>query len=251
MTVIGAPVEFLMRELTEAPDLNSPEILKTRHIPYSFAIASKEVTLEQYRRFLRANPDIAKEYQYNPRYCPEERCPATAVTWLHAARYCRWLSAQEGIPETQWCFPKDMKDGDKLPDDYEKRTGYRLPTEEEWECVCRAGTRTSRAYGSAPELMKYYGWHLENGGARTWPVGLLKPNDQGMFDMYGNVREWCSNEISWSPGVQERILRGSFLFLHGEEARTAFPAIQANRPTFVGNECGLRVVRTLPAPSAP
>jgi formylglycine-generating enzyme required for sulfatase activity len=248
--VIAGPAEFPMREYPETADFNTPEVLKTERIPYSFAIASKEVTLKQYGRFLGANPDIAKEYQYNPRYSPDETCPATSVTWIQAAKYCRWLSGLEGIPESEWCFPEDIKDGDKLPNDYVKRTGYRLPTSAEWECACRAGTVTSRAYGTADELMKYYGWHRDNGGARTWPVGLLKPNDLGLFDMYGNVMEWCSDEMRYSEKVHERVLRGSFLFLQSEDARTAGPGIISNRPAWVANEIGMRVARTLPVPGA-
>jgi formylglycine-generating enzyme required for sulfatase activity len=97
--------------------------------------------------------------------------------------------------------------------------------------------------------MKYYGWHFDNGGKRMWPVGLLKPNDLGLFDTYGNVAEWCSDEVRFSPEVQERVLRGSALFRLAEEARTATVDIYANRPTWVGNECGMRVARTLPAPA--
>jgi formylglycine-generating enzyme required for sulfatase activity len=245
MVVIPGPVTFPMRA-----NLEDPEVLKTEHIPYSFAVASKEVTLEQFRRFLLANRDIAKEYKYSPRVSPDEKGPATSVTWIHAARYCRWLSALEGIPEKEWCFPKDIKDGDELPGDYVRRKGYRLPTAAEWECACRAGTVTRRAYGSADELMKYYGWHLDNGGKRTWPVGLLKPNDWGLFDMYGNVEEWCSDEQRFpdSPEVQERLLRGSHLFDQPEDARTAKPDIYSNRPKYIGNECGMRLARTLPEP---
>jgi formylglycine-generating enzyme required for sulfatase activity len=246
MVVIPGPVEFLMRQDLQDGDPKRPEVLKPQRLAYYFAIASKKVTLEQYRRFLRANPDIAKEYQYSPRGSPDGKRPAGQVTWIHAARYCRWLSAREGIPENEWCFPEHIKDGDKLPDDYVTRTGYRLPTSAEWECACRAGTVTSRSYGSADELMKYYGWHLDNCGNRTWPLGLLKPNDLGLFDMYGNVMEWCSDEFRFSPEVQERRLRGSCLFQSQEDARTAPPGVTSNRPTWIGNECGMRVARTLP-----
>jgi serine/threonine protein kinase/formylglycine-generating enzyme required for sulfatase activity len=235
--------------LEAAPD--AAEVLETRRIPYSFALASKEVTLKQFRRFLRANPTIT--YEFTARVSPDEKGPATQVTWIHAAQYCRWLSEQEHTPEKEMCFPaiKDIKEGMKLPADYKRRTGYRLPTEEEWECACRTGTVTSRAYGSADELLKYYGWHLDNGGKRTWPVGLLKPNDWGLFDTYGNVEEWCMDEYRFSLEVEERVLRGSGVYWDPEDVRTAPPLRYSNRPTYRGNECGMRLARTLPESGAP
>ena len=72
-----------------------------------------------------------------------------------------------------------------------KRRGYRLPTEAEWEYACRAGSVTSRYYGETDVLLPKYGWCLGNANNRSWPVGMLKPNDWGLFDMHGNVWSWC------------------------------------------------------------
>jgi formylglycine-generating enzyme required for sulfatase activity len=130
-------------------------------------------------------------------------------------------------------------------------TRYRLPTEAKWECACRMGTVTSRSYGSADELLKYYGWHRDNGGNRTWPVGLLKPNDVGLFDMYGNVAQWCSDSWYFSKEVEERVLRGSHDYVQPEDMRTASPDKIANRATYRGNDCGMRLTRTLPKPGPP
>ena len=84
-----------------------------------------------------------------------------------------------------------IKEGMQLPRDYLHRTGYRLLTEAEWEYACRAGSSTSRFFGSSEELLSEYGWYTANTfNERPWPVGQLKPNDLGLFDVYGNVWEW-------------------------------------------------------------
>src|SRR5690242_12437101 len=72
-----------------------------------------------------------------------------------------------------------------------RRTGYRLPTEAEWEYACRAGSITSRYYGQSPNLDDHYAWTVRLAlGRGTTPVGRFKPNDLGMFDMMGNIMEW-------------------------------------------------------------
>ena len=80
--------------------------------------------------------------------------------------------------------------------DYMKRTGYRLPTEAEWEYACRAGAMTSRYYGQSDELLAKYGWFNKNSGKKAWPVGSLKPNDFGLFDMQGNAYTWCQDRAT-------------------------------------------------------
>jgi hypothetical protein len=79
------------------------------------------------------------------------------------------------------------------------RTGYRLPTEAEWEYACRAGSTTSRFYGAGLALLDHYGWHTQNAQDRTWPVGRLKPNNLGLFDVYGNALEWCQDATGLYP----------------------------------------------------
>ena len=210
LSVIRGPVEFTMGSHPDEPgrDKSQTEAQHPVRIPRSFAIATREVTIAQFQQFLDANPEIKTRAQASGQRDPtrtgptltrlklEDDCPQVMMTWFEAAQYCNWLSRREGIPEDEWCYPPldQIKEGMQLPANYLQRTGYRLPTEAEWEYASRAGATTSRFFGFSEELLRDYAWYTANTfNERPWPVGQLKPNDFGLFDVYGNVWEWIQD----------------------------------------------------------
>jgi formylglycine-generating enzyme required for sulfatase activity/tetratricopeptide (TPR) repeat protein len=196
--IIPGPVEFLMgsprSEAERERGAEGPiERLHKKRIGRTFAIASHEVTVEQFLRFRR-------EHRYRPQYANQPDCPMNDVSWYDAAAYCNWLSEQEGIPKDQWCYEPNAggqyAEGMKPKPRYLQLTGYRLPSESEWEYACRSGAATARFYGETEELLGQYAWYTKNSLDR-WllPVGSLKPNEFGLFDMLGNALEWCQDPI--------------------------------------------------------
>jgi formylglycine-generating enzyme required for sulfatase activity len=166
-----------------------------------FALAAREVTVAEFRLF-------RKDHQYFKVYAPTEDCPVHMVSWYDAAAYCNWLSKEEGIAEGQWCYVPNEKGeyaaGMKVKANTLSLSGYRLPTEAEWELACRAGSVTSWSMGEAEDLLGKYGWYADNSPRRSRPVGQLWPNDLGLFDLHGNAWEWCNNRYEEFAGIKDR-----------------------------------------------
>jgi formylglycine-generating enzyme required for sulfatase activity len=174
--------------------------LKVR-VERRFALAAREVTVAEFLRF-------RKDYKYLKEHAPTEDCPVDSVIWYDAAAYCNWLSKQEGIAQEQWCYaPNDKGDyaeGMTVKANALSLSGYRLPAEAEWELACRAGSVTTWSMGEAEDLLGKYAWFAFNSLSRSRPVGSLRPNDLGLFDLHGNADEWCHNREEDFTDMRDR-----------------------------------------------
>jgi formylglycine-generating enzyme required for sulfatase activity len=258
-TVIDGPLVFRMGSARTDPDGRSSETPHRRSIPYNLAIAATEVTIEQFQRFVQEYPQFDVNKRNLERYSPNLDSPILDVSWLVAAAYCNWLSRKEGLDPY---YPDEFKPGatlDALP--VRDNRGYRLPTEAEWEFAARAGAATTRYFGRSSELLGRYAWYKANSQDRAWPCASLLPNDLGLFDMLGNVFEWCRDRfedykpagagpatdhieiLGYENMDKYRVLRGGAFYYEPEYVRSAYR--NGVSPSSGGTLNGFRLARTI------
>jgi formylglycine-generating enzyme required for sulfatase activity len=193
-----------------------------------FYLGRYEVTNAQWHAVMKAVPSK----------WPDDKLPVHCVTWREAAFFCQQMSNLEA---------------ERLA----KRT-YRLPTEAEWEYACRAGSKSHFSFGDNPADLKDYAWFELNAGNQPHPVGQLKGNAWGLFDMHGNVHEWCADwygpypfkaltrDPFGPPAGQERVWRGGSFSNLGMDCRSAVRGRFRPDPIGRGDPfSGLRLVMSL------
>lgn len=205
-----------------------------------FLIDIHEVTQEEYEKLMNINPSHFKG----------PKNPVEQVSWADAVLYCNARSRAENLKP---CYDEETGKCDF------SANGYRLPTEAEWEYACRAGTKTEYFFGRDPIQLKDYAWYIDNSFNKTHPVAEKKPNPWGIYDMYGNVAEWCNdiyseNYYTVSPDKNPQgpakgkkyVLRGGSWNTNAESIRSSFrvgedPGFQD--ACFARDDIGFRCVR--------
>lgn len=179
----------------------------------SYRLASCPVTREQYEG------------------TPGDRRPVHSVSWLDAVHHCNRLSRREGL------VPAYRVDGEEVAWD-RASDGYRLPTEAEWEHACRAGTDGPR-YGPLDEIA----WHRGNSDEQPHEVGGLSPNAYGLYDLLGNVWEWCWDRYDPEVYGSYRVLRGGGWFDEHWSCRASVR--RRSHPTLRIDDVGFRLARSI------
>jgi formylglycine-generating enzyme required for sulfatase activity len=199
------PASFVMGTEKDGPASERPAHKVTLRRP--FALAKYEVTQELYQALTGKNPSRWK----GPRNSVEK------VSWDEAVAFCRKAT-------------QELRRLERLG----KGEVIRLPSEAEWEYVCRAGTATAYSFGDDAGALTQYGWFTGNAKGNDPPVGAKKANPWGFFDMHGYVWEWCAD--AWHPnyegapadgsawgaeGAKERVIRGGAWTERAERCRSA------------------------------
>ena len=207
--IMGSPSDELGRE--------DDEIQHEVTLSKGYWMGKYEVTQAQYEAVMGTNPSKWKGADL----------PVEMVSWNDAMVFCAKLTEIE-------------KAAGRLPQGYE----YTLPTEAQWEYACRAGTTTALNNGKnlsdeweCPE-MDEVGWYYDNSGKKTHPVGQKLPNAWGLYDMHGNVWEWC---LDWYPGYEgsNRMVRGGSWCNYAKGCRSANR--NSNNPSSSHGSLGFRV----------
>ncbi len=195
-------------------------------IENDFEIGKYPVTVAEYMHFVK---DVKKHY---PKWLEEgseyhietgtddfykkmknlqnPNAPIVGISWYDATAYCQWLSEK-------------------------RKENFRLPTEKEWEYVARAGTTTKWSFGDDEKELGEYAWYVENSDGTIHEVGQKKPNPWGLYDIHGNIWEWC----------EEKFLRGGSWYSYAYDTRSAFR--NGNFPVGRIKYGGFRLLRTLPS----
>ena len=225
---MGSPKERIAAELKSREDwyrfhLPAEGPQHRVRITRPYWLGATDVTQEEYQRVMGNNPS---DIQGDPKR------PVEQVSWHDAVEFCRRLS--------------------QLPAEKAAKRLYSLPTEAQWEYACRAGTTTRWYSGDDEAGFVDVAWFAKNAGGKTHPVGEKKPNAWGLYDMCGNVRQWCqdwyadgyyatlpTDDPTGPGGGTGRVYRGGCWYYQAERCRSAYRDWFG--PDFRINSLGLRV----------
>jgi sulfatase modifying factor 1 len=237
--LMGSPANEPGRAENEGPQ-------REVQITKPFYLGKYEVKVSEFREFVKATQyktdaetkggaviRVKEKWErkegitwYSPGISQKDDHPVVCLAWSDAVDYAKWLAQKTGH-------------------------AYRLPTEAEWEYACRAGSQQAYSFGSDARELSKFGWYLENSGGKTRPVGQKKPNSWGLFDMHGNVWEWCQDYYGKYPAGRAadpagpargsiRVIRGGGWASPAKDLRCA-----ERRNGFIGvDRVGFRLVRT-------
>ena len=211
---------FMMGTPSDEPGRGNDELQHTVTISKSFYLQTTEVTQGQWREIMGTNPSHFKD-------CGDD-CPVEQVNWDDAQEFILRLNEREGADK------------------------YRLSTEAEWEYACRAGSTTRFCFGDDETKLAEHAWYHDNSGFRPHPVGQKKSNAWGLYDMHGNVWEWCedwygdypSSPVTDPTGPSSgtaRVFRGGGWRYYAGNCRSAFRF--GSPPVDRGFDVGFRVAR--------
>ena len=221
---LGTPTNEVNRSADESPQT-------TVTISHGFWMGKYEVTQREYLAVIGSNPSG---------FPGDLNRPVESVSWLDATNYCAQLTQQE------------LTAGHIPPGSH-----YRLPTEAEWEYAARAGTSTRYSYGDDPNLTNLVNnaWYSANSGFGTHPVGQKAPNPWGLYDMEGNVWEWCQDWYGPYPGgfttdpqgpasnsTGVKVIRGGAWDAFEADCRSGRRLTEGDSPFITDFNLGFRVV---------
>ncbi|MEU3852761.1 formylglycine-generating enzyme family protein [Streptomyces sp. NPDC029554] len=189
----------------------------------AFRLSAFPVTQEEYAEVTGHRPSAARG----------ARLPVEGVSWWDAVRFCNALSLRDGLTPAY----RVREDGEAVDRDA-GADGYRLPTEAEWEHACRAGG-TGPRYGPLDDIA----WYRGNAGDRIHPVGGKQPNAWGLYDMLGNVWDWCWDLYDPEVYGTYRVLRGGGWSDEHWSCRASVR--RRSHPTFRIDDVGFRLARTV------
>lgn len=184
---MGSPVT----EADRFTDEGEHEVTLTR----DYYLGKFEVTQQEFKEVMGYNESRFKE---------SPLLPVEGVHWYDAVMFCNKLSELDGYPAS-YNISEVKKDGESIVhanvELISNAAGYRLPTEAEWEYGCRGGSKMAYSFGANKQLLVDYGWYKDNSDLKTHLVGQKKPNAWGLYDMHGNVWEWCWDWYDEYPNV--------------------------------------------------